>query len=48
VITVIAAILLLGIALLVTVVLLYRANPGRHLPFTEASPTTASPHASVS
>ena len=48
VIAVIATILVLGMALLVAVVLLYREGPGRHLPFTEGSPTPASSHPSVS
>ena len=46
VIGVIGAILLMGIALLVTVVLLYRNNPGRHFPFTDSGPTVASPQPS--
>ena len=40
---VIAAILLIGVAILITVVLVYRNNPGRHFPFTEGGPTVASP-----
>ena len=43
VIGVIAGILLIGIALLITVVLIYRNNPGRHFPFIDSSPTVASP-----
>ena len=39
VIAAIAAIVILGIVLLVTVVLLYRIAPGRHFPFVEGTPT---------
>lgn len=44
VIGVIAAIVILGIVLLVTVVLVYRATPGRHFPFIEESTPTAPAH----
>ena len=40
----IAGLLLVGIFLLITVVLVYRSNPGRHFPFFESSPAVSSPH----
>jgi hypothetical protein len=46
VIGVIVVIVVLGMAALITVVLLYRENPGRHFPFTDAGPTVASPEPS--
>ena len=36
---VIAAIVILGIGLLIAGVLLYRETPGRHFPFTQATPS---------
>lgn len=38
---VIAGIVVLGVVLLITVVLTYRLNPGRHFPFIESTPTPA-------
>lgn len=37
----IAAIILIGIVLLITVVIVYRMAPGRHMPFGESTPTAA-------
>jgi hypothetical protein len=36
---VIAGILVIGMALLVTVVVVYRMSPGRNLPFVESTPS---------
>ena len=40
----IVGIVLVGIFLLITVVIVYRNNPGRHFPFFETTPGVSSPH----
>jgi hypothetical protein len=36
---IIAVILLIGVATLITTVIVYRNSPGRHFPFFESTPT---------